>query len=406
MSELKRFWKLATDFAAPLDEYDEGIEKFLFERYKDNSSGRVLKTYYVLKPLIPRRLQILLRRRRAKSVRNSFPHWPIEDKLENLKRDIFASSMRTNDEIPFIWFWPHGKNFAFVITHDVETQKGSGNIERVCEIERKYGFRSSWNFVPERYSVDVRVLGGLVNDSFEVGIHGLKHDGKLFDSREIFDERMKKIKKYAIEWDAVGFRSPATHRNPDWMVNMPFQYDSSFPDTDPYEPQPGGCLSIFPFFMGNLVELPITLAQDHTLFQILGHKDISIWRQKIGWIEKMNGMALVIVHPDYIRPAKSRSRDKESRYSIEYYEELLQYVKKKGSYWHALPRDVAGWWRRRDNSEIRFDENRKPYIKGTAAKDGVITWIKLVNDEVAFKIESSKTVEKLDIKVSCERECR
>jgi len=386
MSELKSFWKLATDFDAPLYDYDDGIEKFLFERYKDKNGARSSKTYYVLKPLIPRRLQILLRRRRAKSVRSSFPLWPIEEKLENLKRDIFKSSMRTKDEIPFIWFWPHGMRFAFVITHDVETQKGSGNIERICEIERKYGFRSSWNFVPERYSVDSGILNRLATDGFEVGIHGLKHDGKLFDSREIFDERMKKIKKYAIEWDAVGFRSPATHRNPDWMVNMPFEYDSSFPDTDPYEPQPGGCLSIFPFFVGNLVELPITLAQDHTLFEILGHKDISIWKQKIDWIEKMNGMALVIVHPDYIRPGGGRG--KESGYSIEYYEELLQYVKKKGSYWHALPREVAGWWRRRDASEIRFDENGKPYIKGSAAKDGVITRIKLVNDEVMFEVKS------------------
>jgi peptidoglycan/xylan/chitin deacetylase (PgdA/CDA1 family) len=291
-----------------------------------------------------------------------------------------------SDRIPFIWFWPHGKNFAFVITHDVETQKGLRNIERICEIERRYGFRSSWNFVPERYSVDRRLLERLVNDGFEIGIHGLKHDGKLFNSRKIFDERMRKIKKYATKWGTVGFRSPATHRNPDWMMNIPFEYDSSFPDTDPYEPQSGGCLSVFPFFIGHLVELPITLAQDHTLFDILEYKDISIWKQKIDWIEKMNGMANVIVHPDYIRPRKSRGRDKEVRYPIRYYEELLRYVKSKGNYWHASPRDVARWWRRRDSSEIRLDKNGEPYIKGPAAKEGVITWIKMVNDEVVFEV--------------------
>lgn len=386
MSELKSFWKLGPDLDVPLDEYDKAIENFLFERYRGKSDSRVVKIYYVLKPLIARRLQILLRRRRARSVRSSFPLWPIEEKLENLKRNIFKSSMRTSDEIPFIWFWPHGKNFAFVVTHDVETQKGPGNTERICEIEKKYGFRSSWNFVPERYPVDIRLLERIVNGGFEVGIHGLKHDGKLFNSKRIFDERMRKIEKYRVKWSAVGFSSPATHRNPDWMVNIPFEYDSSFPDTDPYEPQPGGCLSIFPFFIGNLVELPITLAQDHTLFEILGHKDISIWKQKIDWIEKMNGMALVIVHPDYI--GSNGGRRKRGRYPIKYYEELLQCVKNKDNYWHALPREVAEWWRRRDNSEIRFDENGKPYIKGPAAEDGVITWIKLVNDEVAFEVEN------------------
>jgi len=75
-------------------------------------------------------------------------------------------SLLSSDKIPFIWFWPHGKNFAFVITHDVETEKGLRNIERICEIERRYGFRSSWNFVPERYSVDSRLLERLVNDGF------------------------------------------------------------------------------------------------------------------------------------------------------------------------------------------------------------------------------------------------
>jgi peptidoglycan/xylan/chitin deacetylase (PgdA/CDA1 family) len=386
MVELKRFWKLGIDLDVFINKYDKKIGTFLFERYKDNSITRVLRTYYALKSLIPRRLQILLRRRRARSVQSSFPLWPIEEKLENLKRNIFKSSMRTSDEIPFIWFWPHGKNFAFVITHDVETQKGFGKIERVCEIERKYGLRSSWNFVPERYFVDSRLLESLVNDGFEIGIHGLKHDGKLFNSRRLLDERMKEIKKYAIDLDAVGFRSPATHRNPDWMMNLPFEYDSSFPDTDPYEPQPGGCLSVFPFFIGNLVELPITLAQDHTLFEILGYQDISIWKQKIDWIEKMNGLALVIIHPDYIRAG--RGRGEEGRYPIEYYEQLLQYVKSRCNYWHVLPRNVARWWRRRDNSEIRFDKNREPYIKGPAAKDGVITWIKLVNDEVTFEVKS------------------
>ncbi len=374
------------DFDAPLDKYNSEIERFLLGRSEAKHGAKALKVYYALKPFIPRRLQILLRRQRAKLQRGPVFGWPIEGKLENLKRDIFESSITTSDEIPFIWFWPHRMGFAFVITHDVETQRGLRNIESICEIERKYGLRSSWNFVPERYFVDSRLLESLVNNGFEIGIHGLKHDGKLFNSRRILDERMKEIKKYAIDLDAVGFRSPATHRNPDWMMNLPFEYDSSFPDTDPYEPQPGGCLSAFPFFIGNLVELPITLAQDHTLFEILGYQDISIWKQKIDWIEKMNGLALVIIHPDYIRVG--RGRGEEGGYPIEYYEQLLQYVKSRCNYWHALPRNVARWWRRRDNSEIRFDKNREPYIKGPAAKDGVITWIKLVNDEVTFEVKS------------------
>jgi len=391
MSELKSFWKLEPDLDVPLGEYDKAIENFLFERYRDRSDSRALKIYYLLKPLIVRRLQVLLRRTRAKSSQSSFPLWPIEEKLEHLRRQMLITCMKTRDDIPFIWFWPHGKAFSFVITHDVETEKGLGNIQRICDIEKKYGFKSSWNFVPERYPVDARFLEGLVKGGFEVGIHGLKHDGRLFNSRRVFDERMSKIEEYRSEWNAVGFRSPATHRNRDWMANMPFEYDSSFPDTDPYEPQPGGCLSIFPFFMGNLVELPITLPQDYTLFEILRYEDVSIWKQKIDWIEKMNGMALVIVHPDYIRPGGGRG--KESGYPIEYYEELLQYVKNKDRCWYALPRDVARWWRRRDASEIRASGDREAGVVGPASEDGVGARITLVDNQVAFKLNVQKQVE-------------
>ena len=35
-------------------------------------------------------------------------------------------------------------------------------------------------------------------------------------------------------------------------------------------------------------------------------------------------------------------------------------------------------------------KNEKPYTKGPTGKDAVITWIKLVNDEVIFGVEDWK----------------
>ena len=49
---------------------------------------------------------------------------------------------------------------------------------------------------------------------------------------------------------------------------------------------------------------------------------------------------------------------------------------------------MAEWRRRRNALDIKFGKNGKPYIKGSAAKDGVITGTKLVNDEVVFEVES------------------
>jgi len=317
--------------------YEREFEGFLYERYKPFNNKRRLILYYTVRPLLPRSLQIFLRKRRAMFINPSFPHWPIESRLENLRRRPLKDLEGSDNEIPFIWFWPKGKNFSLCLTHDVETEQGLKNIGRICEIEKGYGLRSCWNFVPERYKIPYAIIDRLKAEGFEIGIHGLNHDGKLFSSKRIFDGRMKRIEKYAREFGADGFRSPSLLRNVEWIKELPFEYDSSFPDTDPYSPQPGGCLSIFPYFIGNVIELPVTLTQDHTLFEILKMEDISIWQQKFDWIENYNGMALLIVHPDYFNIKIEK-----------FYREFLEYTLNKKNLWHALPRDLSHWWRQRD----------------------------------------------------------
>ncbi len=167
-----------------------------------------------------------------------------------------------------------------------------------------------------------------------MGLHAVKHDGRLFESRASFEAELPAIHRYLAEWDAVGFRSPATHRNADWMPELGALYDSSFPDTDPFEPQAGGCCSILPYFLGDLVELPITLVQDHTLWEILRHTSIELWTRKSDWIIANGGLINLITHPDYLdTPARLRM-----------YEEFLEYLAGQQDGWCALPRDVAAWW--------------------------------------------------------------
>ena len=183
----------------------------------------------------------------------------------------------------------------------------------------------------------------------EVGLHGIKHDGKLFGSRAQFEAELPKIHDYLQRWDAVGFRSPATHRNAEWMHELACLYDSSFPDTDPFEPQPGGCCSILPFFFGDVVELPITLVQDHTLWEILRAQSIDLWAEKSEWIIANHGLINLITHPDYL--------DTPERLAL--YEEFLGFLAGQPDGWHALPRDVAGWWRVRDGLGCAAGQRRR-----------------------------------------------
>jgi hypothetical protein len=133
------------------------------------------------------------------------------------------------------------------------------------------------------------------------------------------------------------------------MQALDMQYDSSFFDTDPYEPMPGGVMSIWPFFIGHFVELPNTLPQDSTLFIMMGLTTIDIWKHKLDWIVNNNRMALINVHPDYI-DFSGGGICKVSRrtYPLRLYTELLDYVKEKTNCWHALPGEVAAYWRRRN----------------------------------------------------------
>ena len=246
--------------------------------------------------------------------------------------------------------WPDGKEFAFVLTHDVELRRGHDRCRELLELEKKLGFKSSFNFVAERYKVDKELREFIVSEGFEVGIHGIKHDGKKFKNRKIFSERAKKINYYIKEWNIVGFRAPAVQHNLEWIGELDIEYDLSTFDTDPFEPQPDGVGTIYPFLVERkngqpgYVELPYTLDQDFTLFILMKESSPRIWIDKLNWIAENGGMALVIIHPDYVNFNNVR---KSEEYPVEFYYNFLKYVKEnyEGKYWNALPREVAVYYR-------------------------------------------------------------
>jgi hypothetical protein len=306
--------------------------------------SRAKRLYYVLKPILPRSFTQLLRQFYHASPQASFPlGWPIEDRYVRFQWEVMRQLLELTGqlELTFIHFWPDGRRFALVLTHDIETAEGQAYVRDVAALEEDFGFRSSFNFVPERYPLDQDLMRELRERGFEVGVHGLKHDGKLFNSRPEFMRRADRINHYLKDFGAVGFRAPLTHRNPEWMQALEIEYDLSFFDTDPFEPIPGGTMSIWPFMIGHFVELPYTLVQDSTLTSVLGERSARIWLQKLEFIERYYGMALINSHPDYLKDAVVRS----------VYTEFLQAVSKREDYWQALPRDVARWWRNRAQAE-------------------------------------------------------
>jgi len=310
------------------------------------------KLFYTLKPLIPRSVQILLRRILVKKQKEKYKDvWPI----------LPSSAKKPKD-----WKgWFENKDFAFILTHDVELQGGHDKCKTLLEIEKELGFKSSFNFVPERYNVSKELRDYITGNGFEVGVHGLNHDGKLFRSKEIFDQRAKKINEYIKDWNVVGFRAPAMHHNLDWIKQLNVEYDLSTFDTDPFEPQADGVGTIFPFIVkrNNLndgyVELPYTLVQDFTVFVLMNESKPDIWKKKTEWIIKNGGMVLVNVHPDYIN-FKNSPREME-KFSIDIYVEFLKHIKSEyeGKYWHALPREVAAYIKKTEKESTMTPEFSK-----------------------------------------------
>jgi peptidoglycan/xylan/chitin deacetylase (PgdA/CDA1 family) len=256
--------------------------------------------------------------------------------------------------------WPGNKQFALVLMHDVESKVGLSRCRSLMQLERDLGFRSSFNFVPEgSYRVPPELREKLTTSGFEVGIHDLKHDRHLFVSYREFKRRAARINNYAREWGASGFRSGFMLRNLDWLHDLDLEYDASTFDTDPFEPQPQGRHTIFPFWVScpnsslngrhsvttsssrGYVELPYTLPQDFTLFALLQEKTPKIWLRKLDWIAEYGGMALVNVHPDYLCFDDTITRPRE--YPVTHYKSLLEYVIRRyyRAFWNATPRKVA-----------------------------------------------------------------
>ncbi|WP_367871199.1 hypothetical protein [Luteolibacter sp. Populi] len=310
------------------------------EAMSDSPPGLLAKTYYRIKPFIPRRLRLAVRRGRARGIiKQCVGTWPINESAGSPPQGWKG--------------WPQGKEFALVFTHDVESGKGLANVSNLAEMEVSYGLRSSFNFIPEgTYEDPAELREWLEAKGFEVGVHDLNHDGRLFGSREGFREKALRINHYLEAWGAVGFRAGFMLRQLDWIHDLNVLYDASTFDTDPFEPQPEGSHTIFPFRVPpaegdpgpGYVELPYTLPQDSTLFLVLGEESPAIWKDKLDWIAARGGLALVNIHPDYIDFSGKRD---SSRYPSSFIKEFLDYlcIKYKGKFWNPLAKELAVWYR-------------------------------------------------------------
>ncbi len=137
------------------------------------------------------------------------------------------------------------------------------------------------------------------------------------------------------------------------------------------------------YFVGKILELPLTTAQDYSLFHILNDYSIDLWKQQLALLKKRNGLMSFIAHPDYLVERRARH----------VYESLLDHLrqtKEREGIWAALPGDVDLWWRARSQMKI-VQEGGGWKIEGPQAERARIAFAVLDQDSLAYEVAEVST---------------
>ncbi len=355
------------------------------EEWRHGALSSLLKPYYFIRPLLPvgirRHLQKLYLRGWDKI---SFPRWPVDCSVDNLMERLLILTLQATgaERIPFIWFWPDRHKGCALMTHDVETETGRDFCPTLMDIDDSFGIKASFQIVPEeRYCVSAEFINAIRQRKHELAIHDLNHDGHLYKSKVQFVERAAKINAYGKEYNAEGFRGAVLYRKQVWYDELKFAYDMSVPNVAHLDPQRGGCCTVMPYFIGNILEIPVTTIQDYTLFNILSDFSTRIWKQQTKIIAGKCGLMSFIVHPDYVIEARTRA----------IYQELLQHLvdlREKESVWVTTPGEVNRWWRQR--AQMRLVSTPDGWVIENSKDDRArIAFASLEGDRLVYEMEDS-----------------
>jgi hypothetical protein len=343
--------------------FTEVVENLRRERYQQKKLGNgnlflesdfSRRLYYFFRDYLPfsirRRLQKIYFRDWKEL---PFPAWPVDftvDKLHEAYLQLFMEATGRK-RVPFIWFWPEGAPSCLILTHDVETRTGRDFTSRLMDLDDSYGIKASFQVIPEkRYEVPDEYVSEIRSRGFEFNVHDLNHDGCLYLEHKEFLRRAARINAYIHRYESRGFRAGSMYRNQDWYDAFDFSFDMSVPNVAHLDPMHGGCCTVMPYFVGKIVELPVTTSQDYTLFHILNDYSIDLWKQQTALIGRKNGLISVLTHPDYLFEERARH----------VYSSLLEHVRTmidREKIWVALPGDVDLWWRTRRQMKLVRKDN-------------------------------------------------
>ena len=347
----------------------EVVSNLRYERYVDGSASvltrfwrnAIRQAYYLARPLMSVSIRKHLQKIHLQGWQNlAFPRWPVDTSVDALLEELMALAIRCRggERMPFIWFWPEGSNACALMTHDVEEAAGIDLCSKLMDMNESFGIPASFQIVPEkRYSVAQKFLDDMRSRGFEVNVHDLDHDGRHDQDQQAGDQGNDRLQQRDVE----------------------FEYEMSVPNVARLEPQRGGCCTVMPYFVGKILELPVTTTQDYSLFHVLNTYSLSLWEQQIDIILQKHGMVSVIIHPDYI----TGPREEETYRGLL---GLYYRLRRDHNVWVALPRQVNTWWRQR--SQMRLVQRAGQWsIEGPGSERAAVAFASLENDQLTYSIQ-------------------
>ena len=171
------------------------------------------------------------------------------------------------------------------------------------------------------------------------------------------------------------------YRNLEWYDALDFAYDMSVPNVAHLDPQRGGCCTVMPYFIGEILELPLTTTQDYSRFHVLNEYSIELWKRQVALVTERHGLVSFNIHPDYVRETRAQHA----------YQALLDYLtglRSKKKIWMALPGEVNQWWRER--SQMRLIGRGNGWnIEGPGKERARVARAQLEGDRVVYRLEAA-----------------
>ncbi len=225
----------------------------------------------------------------------AFPRWPLD-----LSAD-FLADLYSLPPPPYA-----GGPTPVLLSHDIDTPEGLRNAVRFfLPIEEAIAARSSNYIVPLAWPIEYRLLDEMLARGHEVGIHGYDHSNSTPFAAD--DERRRRVaaaRPLVERYGVIGYRAPSLLRTPALIEDLAtlYRYDSSIPTSGGLFPIPNnGCASARPFWLGRILEIPLTLPRDGSL-RFLGHSPrqiAALWHRCAERIAASGGIVSLLTHCEH-----------------------------------------------------------------------------------------------------------